>query len=51
VLGVLADRVSLQVAMVTAGAVSILGAFFYVPARKAERSRSLLPAESESLPG
>lgn len=51
VLGVLADRVSLQVAMVTAGAVSILGAFFYVPARKAERSRSLLPADGATLPG
>jgi MFS family permease len=51
VLGVLADRVSLQVAMVTAGAVSILGAFFYLPARKAERTRSDLPAEGATLPG
>ena len=49
-LGAMADRVSLQAAMVTAGAVSILGAFFYLPARKAEQARSLLPAESESLP-
>jgi predicted MFS family arabinose efflux permease len=50
-LGLVADRVSLPVAMVTAGAGSILGAFFYLPARKAERERSLLPAGSESLPG
>ena len=49
-LGAMADRLSLQAAMVTAGAVSILGAFFYLPARKAEQARSLLPAESESLP-
>jgi predicted MFS family arabinose efflux permease len=49
-LGAMADRLSLQAAMVTAGAVSILGAFFYLPARKAEQARSLLPAEGESIP-
>ena len=37
-LGVLAEQTSTQVAMVTAGAVSILGAACYLPARRAERS-------------
>jgi MFS family permease len=36
-LGLLAEQTSTQVAMVTAGAVSILGALFYLPARRAER--------------
>ena len=49
VLGLMADRVSLPAAMVTAGAVSILGAFFYLPARRAEKARSVLPAEAETL--
>jgi predicted MFS family arabinose efflux permease len=38
-LGLLAERTSTQVAMVTAGAVSILGALFYLPARRAEKAR------------
>ena len=49
-LGLLADRVSLPVAMVTAGALSILGAFFYLPARRAERARDLHPADSQPAP-
>jgi MFS family permease len=51
IFGLMADRVSLAAAMVTAGAVSILGAFFYLPARRAEKARSLLPAEAETLTG
>ncbi len=47
----MADRVSLATAMVTAGAISILGAFFYLPARRAEKARSLLPAEADTLAG
>ena len=39
-LGLLAQHTSTQVAMVTAGAFSILGALCYLPARRAERSRS-----------
>jgi len=38
-LGALADTVSIQHAMVLAGAVSVLGAFGYVPARRAELRR------------
>jgi MFS family permease len=38
-LGVLADAVSLQTAMVTAGAFSVLGALLYLPALRAERAR------------
>jgi MFS family permease len=38
-LGVLADVVSTQTAMVTAGAFSVLGAVFYLPALRAERER------------
>ena len=34
--GLMADRTSLGTAMVTAGALSILGAFFYLPARRKE---------------
>ena len=49
-LGLLADRVSLPVAMVTAGALSILGAFFYLPARRAEKARELHPADSQPAP-
>ncbi len=37
-LGVLADAVSTQAAMVLAGAVSIVGAVFYLPARRHERA-------------
>ncbi len=38
-LGVLADAVNLQTAMVTAGAFSVLGAMLYLPALRAERAR------------
>lgn len=38
-LGVLADVVNTQTAMVTAGAFSVLGAAFYLPALRAERER------------
>jgi len=38
-LGVLADVVNTQTAMVTAGAFSVLGAVFYLPALRAERER------------
>ncbi len=38
-LGVLADAVNLQTAMVTAGAFSVLGALLYLPALRAERAR------------
>jgi MFS family permease len=41
--GLLAERASTQVAMATIGAVSILGAFFYLPAWRRERSQ--VPAE------
>ncbi|MGA8045186.1 MAG: MFS transporter, partial [Dermatophilaceae bacterium] len=37
-LGALADAVSIQHAMVVAGALSVLGVFGYVPARRAERA-------------
>jgi len=49
--GLMADRVSLATAMATAGAISILGAFFYLPARRAEKARSVLPAEADTLAG
>ena len=39
-LGLLAERTSTQLAMVTAGAVSILGAWFYRHALRAERARA-----------
>jgi MFS family permease len=47
-LGLLADRTGTQLAMVAAGAVSTLGAFCYLPARRAERIRrpSREPARS-----
>lgn len=38
-LGFLAEGVSTQTAMITAGAVSVLGAYFYLPALRAERAR------------
>ena len=41
--GLMADRLSLQAAMATAGALSILGAVFYLPARRAEKARELVP--------
>ncbi len=48
-LGLMADRVGLQAAMVTAGALSILGALFYLPARRSERERHLEPSGSGTL--
>ncbi len=47
-LGLLADRTSNQVAMVTAGAVSILGALCYLPALRHER-RAGAPADEPAL--
>ena len=46
-LGLLADHTSTQTAMVTAGAVSLLGAFCYLPARRHERRAAL--ADEASL--
>jgi MFS family permease len=43
-LGLLAERTSTQLAMATAGAFSILGAWFYRHALRAERSRAAVPA-------
>lgn len=43
-LGTLADRTSIQQAMVLSGGLSILGALFYLPARRAERARGLDPS-------
>ena len=51
ILGLMADRVSLAAAMVTAGAVSILGALFYLPARRRERERALETADAGTLTG
>jgi len=51
VFGLMADRVSLAAAMVTAGAVSILGAFCYLPARRQEREREPEPALDGTLTG
>jgi predicted MFS family arabinose efflux permease len=48
-LGLMADRVSLQAAMVTGGALSVLGALFYLPARRRERERHLEPSGSGTL--
>ena len=50
-LGVLADSTSLATAMVTAGAMSILGAFCYLPARRAEKTRELVPVRGGTLTG
>ncbi|UAL28969.1 MFS transporter [Nocardioides rotundus] len=47
-LGFLATGVSTQVAMVTAGAFSILGVLCYLPALHAERARAQSPAPSAS---
>jgi predicted MFS family arabinose efflux permease len=47
--GALADRASISTAMVTAGAVSLLGAVFYLPARRRERDRALEPADAGTL--
>lgn len=39
--GALADHAGLQVAMVTAGAISLLGVGLYLPARRSERAREV----------
>jgi MFS family permease len=44
-LGLLAEQSSTQVAMVAAGAVSVFGALFYLPARRAERTAESLAPE------
>ncbi|SDD86504.1 MFS transporter [Auraticoccus monumenti] len=46
-LGLLAERTSTPVAMVTAGALSVLGALWYLPARRQERRRL---AETAAVP-
>lgn len=46
-LGVLAERASTQVAMVVAGAASIIGVVFYLPSLRAERSICTLGLEVE----
>jgi predicted MFS family arabinose efflux permease len=48
-LGLLADHTSTQTAMVTAGAVSLLGAFCYLPARRHERRSALKDQASLSV--
>jgi MFS family permease len=45
-LGLLADRTSNQVAMVTAGVVSVLGALCYLPARTRERRARVAAQEA-----
>ncbi len=51
-LGVLADAFSTQTAMVTAGAFSVLGGVFYLPALQAERARGqAVPEEVSPAPG
>jgi MFS family permease len=47
-LGALADRTSNQVAMVTAGAFSVLGAVCYLPALRHEK-RASIPAEEPAV--
>ncbi len=47
-LGLLAGAASNQVAMVTAGAFSVLGAWFYLPALRAERERVELEAQASA---
>lgn len=44
-LGLLADRTSNQVSMVTAGALSILGALWYLPARRHEKHQAATTVE------
>jgi MFS family permease len=51
-LGALADAASLQTAMVTAGAFSVLGAALYLPALHAEKARGqAVPEEVSPAPG
>ncbi|WP_323096524.1 MFS transporter [Intrasporangium sp. YIM S08009] len=47
-MGVLADATSTQVAMVCAGAVSMVGAVFYRAARRAEVERATAPAAADA---
>lgn len=48
-LGVLADRTSNQTAMVTAGAVSLLGALCYLPALRHERAGANTPSDTAEV--
>ncbi|MFM6849512.1 MAG: MFS transporter [Terrabacter sp.] len=48
--GLLADRVSTQVAMVCAGAFSVVGAWFYRQARRAEKARAARAPVQEVTP-
>ncbi|QBR93936.1 MFS transporter [Nocardioides euryhalodurans] len=50
-LGLLAEASSTQVAMVTAGAFSVLGAFLYLPALRAEQRRPAPAGEPAPAPG
>ncbi|MGH3346780.1 MAG: MFS transporter [Nocardioides sp.] len=50
-LGVLADAVNTQTAMVTAGAFSVLGAALYLPALRAEKQRGLTDVEPSAVSG
>ena len=50
-LGVLADAVNTQTAMVTAGAFSVLGALLYLPALRAEKQRGRTDAEPSVVSG
>jgi predicted MFS family arabinose efflux permease len=47
--GALADRASVSAAMVTAGAVSVIGVAFYLPARRSERERDREAAHAGTL--
>ena len=49
-LGLLAEHTSTQTAMVSAGAVSVLGAWFYRQAVRAERDRGRLPSPTPTGP-
>jgi len=50
-LGVLADAVNTQTAMVTAGAFSVFGAVLYLPALRAEKQRALTDVAPSAVPG
>lgn len=50
-LGLLAEATSTQVSMVTAGAFSVIGALFYLPALRAERRRTNPVGEPTTVPG
>ncbi len=50
-LGLLADAVNTQTAMVTAGAFSVFGALLYLPALRAEKLRGLADVEPSAVSG